>query len=75
MEVHREIVVDAPLDDVWQALTDADELAEWFANDVELELRPGARHGYLLEDPGASDAVIAFLRRHPLSDTIEIDNR
>ena len=42
---------------------------------AELELRPGARHGYLLEDPGASDAVIAFLRRHPLSDTIEIDNR
>ena len=43
MEVTREIVLDAPLDDVWEALTDADELAEWFANDVELELRPGGR--------------------------------
>jgi uncharacterized protein YndB with AHSA1/START domain len=74
MEVHREIVVDAPLDDVWQALTDADELAEWFANDVELELRPGGRGRFEWNDGEVREARVqeidpgrrlAFLWRKP----------
>jgi uncharacterized protein YndB with AHSA1/START domain len=39
--IHREITLPASRDDVWEALTNPDELAEWFANDVELDLRPG----------------------------------
>jgi uncharacterized protein YndB with AHSA1/START domain len=39
--IHREIVLPADRDDVWEALTNPEELAEWFANDVELDLRPG----------------------------------
>lgn len=39
--IHREIVLPAARDEVWDALTDPDRLADWFANDVELELRPG----------------------------------
>ena len=39
--IHREIVLPAPRDEVWEALTDAERLADWFANDVELDLRPG----------------------------------
>lgn len=34
---------------------------------AELELRSGARHGYYLDDPGSTDAVIAFLERHPIA--------
>ena len=41
MEVERELVLDAPPDEVWDALTEPSRLAEWFANDVELDLRPG----------------------------------
>ncbi|MGZ4379855.1 MAG: SRPBCC family protein [Gaiellaceae bacterium] len=41
MEVTREIVVPAPAEEVWAALTEADRLEEWFANDVELDPRPG----------------------------------
>jgi uncharacterized protein YndB with AHSA1/START domain len=41
MEVKREVELEAPPDEVWRALTDEDELSEWFANDVELELEPG----------------------------------
>jgi uncharacterized protein YndB with AHSA1/START domain len=37
MDVTREIELDAPPEEVWEALTDADQLAEWFANDVELD--------------------------------------
>ena len=39
--IRREIVLPAPRDDVWDALTEPERLAEWFANDVELDLRPG----------------------------------
>ena len=41
MEVEREVVVTAVRDEVWTALTDPGRLAEWFANEVELDLRPG----------------------------------
>lgn len=35
MEVTRELVLPAPPDEVWEALTDPEQLKEWFANDVE----------------------------------------
>jgi uncharacterized protein YndB with AHSA1/START domain len=41
MEVTREIELPAPPDEVWEALTDAERLEEWFATEVELEVRTG----------------------------------
>ena len=41
MEVRREVVLPAPREEVWSALTEAERLAEWFANDVDLDARPG----------------------------------
>ena len=35
IEVTRELVLPAPPEEVWQALTDPERLMEWFANDVE----------------------------------------
>ena len=39
--IHREIVLPAPREEVWEALTEPERLADWFANDVDLDLRPG----------------------------------
>ena len=39
--IRKEIVLPAPREDVWDALTDSERLEDWFANDVELDLRPG----------------------------------
>jgi uncharacterized protein YndB with AHSA1/START domain len=39
--IRKEIVLPAPREEVWQALTEPDRLADWFANDVELDLHPG----------------------------------
>jgi uncharacterized protein YndB with AHSA1/START domain len=39
--IRREIVLPAPREEVWGALTEPDRLADWFANDVDLDLRPG----------------------------------
>ena len=35
MEVTREVVLEAPLDEVWEALTDPGQLEEWFSEDGE----------------------------------------
>jgi uncharacterized protein YndB with AHSA1/START domain len=39
--IRKEIVLPAPREEVWAALTDPERLADWFANEVEVDLRPG----------------------------------
>jgi uncharacterized protein YndB with AHSA1/START domain len=39
--IRKEIVLPADRDDVWEALTEPERLEDWFANDVDLDLRPG----------------------------------
>lgn len=39
--IERDIQIDAPLTDVWAALTEPELLSQWFAKQVEWELRPG----------------------------------
>ena len=39
--IRKEIVLPSAREEVWEALTDPERLADWFANDVELDLRPG----------------------------------
>ena len=41
MEVEREVLLDAPPAEVWEALTDEEQLEAWFANDVEFDLDRG----------------------------------
>ncbi|MDX6409090.1 MAG: hypothetical protein QOE13_2161 [Gaiellaceae bacterium] len=41
MEVTREIVFPDSPDEVWRALTEPEQLEQWFANDVELDPREG----------------------------------
>jgi len=52
VEVTREVVLPAEPEQVWEALTDPERLGEWFANDVELDARPGGE-GVFRWDDGA----------------------
>ena len=58
VEVRRKIVVDAPPEEVWEALTDPSELGEWFANDVELDLRPGGEGVFRWGDGSERRAIV-----------------
>src|SRR5215207_1151581 len=58
MEVTREIVLPAPPAEVWEALTDPDRLAEWFANDVELDLEPGGEGTFRWDNGEVRRAVV-----------------
>jgi uncharacterized protein YndB with AHSA1/START domain len=52
MEVRREVVLDAPVEEVWDALTDPDRLEEWFAEPDVLveEVEERRRVAYELEE-------------------------
>jgi len=41
VQVEREIVFPESPAELWEALTEPERLEEWFATEVELELRPG----------------------------------
>jgi len=58
MEVRREIELEAPPDEVWRALTDPDELEQWFANDVELEAEAGGEGVFRWDDGDERRAVV-----------------
>jgi uncharacterized protein YndB with AHSA1/START domain len=58
VEVTREIVLEAEPAEVWSALTEPERLAEWFANDVELELEPGGSGVFRWDDGEERHAVV-----------------
>ena len=58
MEITRELTLPAPPEEVWEALTDAERLAEWFANEVELDPRPGGRGVFRWENGETRTAVV-----------------
>jgi len=39
--IAREIVIDAPPERVWAIVTEAQHMAGWFSDEVEIDLRPG----------------------------------
>ena len=58
LEVRREVVLDSPPEEVWEALTDAEQLGEWFANEVELDPRPGGRGVFRWGDGSVRRAAV-----------------
>ena len=61
MEVTREIVLPVPREEVWAALTEAERLEEWFANDVELDAREGGEGVFRWDDGDERRAVVEQL--------------
>jgi uncharacterized protein YndB with AHSA1/START domain len=58
MQVKREVVLAAELDDVWAALTEPERLAEWFANEAELDAVPGGAGRFRWADGTEREAVV-----------------
>jgi uncharacterized protein YndB with AHSA1/START domain len=48
--VTREVELEASPEEVWEALTEEEQLAEWFANDVELDAVPGGEGVFRWDD-------------------------
>lgn len=63
-EIRRELVVEAPIEQVWEALTNAEHLSKWFGDSAEIDLRPGgrARFGWS-EFNDSSEAIVEVVDR------------
>lgn len=60
-QIEREVVIAAPADIVWRTITEPDQIRQWFADGVDLELRPGGVGGFVFDHEGGDS-----IRRHPL---------
>jgi uncharacterized protein YndB with AHSA1/START domain len=58
MHIERDVVLPADPDAVWEALTDAERLEEWFANEVELDPTPGGTGVFRWDDGEERHAVV-----------------
>jgi uncharacterized protein YndB with AHSA1/START domain len=47
LNVECEVTIDAPVEVVWATITEPDQISRWFADRVELELKPGG-HGFMV---------------------------
>jgi uncharacterized protein YndB with AHSA1/START domain len=39
--IEREVLIEAPVETVWSIVTEPEQIARWFADHVEVDLRPG----------------------------------
>jgi uncharacterized protein YndB with AHSA1/START domain len=58
MKVTRTIVLPVTRDEAWEALTEPERLREWFANDVELDVRPGGEGMFRWDNGESRRAVV-----------------
>ena len=71
LTIAREIVIDAPAEVVWRTITEPEQVALWFADRVEFDLRPGG-HGILVfENKTARQTTTAPL----VIETVDPPNR
>jgi len=50
--VEKVLQLDAPVERVWRAITDPVELASWFGDEAEVDLRPGGDAAMIWEKHG-----------------------
>jgi uncharacterized protein YndB with AHSA1/START domain len=56
LTIQNEIVVDAPQNVVWQTISDPDQITLWFADRVDVEVKPGASGVFVFEDRATKNA-------------------
>jgi uncharacterized protein YndB with AHSA1/START domain len=44
--IDREVLIEAPAEVVWRTITEPEQMTRWFADRVDLVVKPGA-HGYM----------------------------
>ena len=58
LEVRREVLFNEAPEAIWRALTDSEQLAQWFANEVELVAERGGRGVFRWDDGAVRYAVV-----------------
>ena len=57
--IEKEILIEAPIEDVWRLLTEPAYMRQWFADDAEIELRLGGKGEIEFKEHGAYQLQVA----------------
>ena len=57
-QIEREVVIKAPVERVWSALTEAEHIGRWFGDAAEIDLRPGGEMTVSWAKHGVVSAVV-----------------
>ena len=55
--IDKDVVIEAPVEVVWRTITEPEQISRWFAERVELELKPGGA-GYLRFSKDVGTAIV-----------------
>ncbi len=58
-EIERDILIEAPVEVVWRTVTEPERMTEWFADEVDLVVEPGAQGHLGFGDQGGPVVVEA----------------
>jgi uncharacterized protein YndB with AHSA1/START domain len=61
LDVSHEVLIEAPAEVVWRTITEPDEIARWFADRVELDLRLDGDGTLVFEDQDGTGTKVAPL--------------
>ena len=59
LTIEREIVIEAPAEVVWRTITEPAQIVRWFADRVEIDLRPGGAGTFVFDNQGPNGVVSA----------------
>src|SRR3954453_22302522 len=66
--IERDLILSQPVDRVWAALTDPQQLGSWFPDRVELDVRPGGEGTFTFDvDGGEHVAAVVVEAVEPMT--------
>ena len=61
LTIEREVLIDAPAEVVWRTITEPDQIAQWFADKVQLDLQSSGAGSLVFEDKATAQKTTAAL--------------
>jgi uncharacterized protein YndB with AHSA1/START domain len=61
LRIDQEVVIEAPAEVVWRTITEPDQITQWFANRVELDLNTGGSGVFEFENEGGTPHIASVV--------------
>jgi uncharacterized protein YndB with AHSA1/START domain len=59
MIIEREIFIEAPVDVVWRAITEPDQIVQWFSDEADVELKDGYEGALIFTERATEEPTVA----------------
>jgi uncharacterized protein YndB with AHSA1/START domain len=65
MIIEREIFIEAPVDVVWRAITEPDQIVQWFSDEADVELKDGYEGALIFTERATKEPAVAQITVQP----------